>query len=67
MYVHIMYSHGFLSLILSHYSLYTVGNKDKLGDEDVGQPGILAGDTRAQSVSVGHPGITSKYSWLSHI
>ena len=44
-YVPIMYSHGFLSLILSHYLLYTVGNKDKLGDEDVGQPGILTDHT----------------------
>ena len=42
--------------------------------KDVGQSGMQAGDQvipgcpiRAQRVSVGHPGITSECSWLSHI
>ena len=40
--------------------------------EEMGQPGILTGDTRVSHTSLKgecgiHPGITSEYSWLSHI
>ena len=35
--------------------------------EDVGQPAIPGCPTQTRRLSVGHPGIISEYSWLSHI